>query len=272
MTYSNKYNRTSQFGQLSHVVKDHVYMFGRGGFIYTAPWIAIRGTRPPSAALILSAGLRSFTVTVNGDAVRTRAAVVPSFVLQSLDARDVPLVCFHAMPGSRRHDALNTLAAGDAKPVDRGLFVDMDPQLRALYGGQLAPNRVRHVYDVVLGTLLEKLLPMIELDPRVQHIRDLLEGSPELSLTDLANKLGTSYFSTSRMMSDVFGMSLRDYKASQKLTCVFTLLHSDRTITEIAHTAGFTDSAHLSRTYQRWYGQAPSYSRNSEKVCIVRCG
>jgi AraC-like DNA-binding protein len=102
-------------------------------------------------------------------------------------------------------------------------------------------------------------------------IRELLESGRDLTLTDLAKELGTSYFWASRLMSEVFGMSFRDYKSWQKLQRVFHLLHSNLSITEVAHAAGFTDSAHLSRTYQRWFGQPPSYSRNRNNVRVMRC-
>ena len=158
---------------------DNAYIVGCSGFIYTGASIVSEETRPPSAALIVSAG-------------------------------PTPFPFQHLTP--------------DSKP-----------------------------------------------DPRQQRIRQLLESGRDLTLTDLARELGTSYFWASRLMTEVFGMSLRDYKSWQKLQRVFHLLHSKHSITEVAHAAGFTDSAHLSRTYQRWFGQPPSYSRNRNNVRVMRC-
>lgn len=91
---------SSGFGILSHEVKDNVYMMGRSGFIYTAPWIDTRDTRPPSAAVLLSVGEGRFTVSAGGQEWRGRAILVPPFVPRSLLAANVPLVCFHVMPAS----------------------------------------------------------------------------------------------------------------------------------------------------------------------------
>ncbi|WP_395350914.1 helix-turn-helix domain-containing protein [Variovorax sp. UC122_21] len=44
------------------------------------------------------------------------------------------------------------------------------------------------------------------------------------------------------------------------------LLYSGRSLTDIAHEAGLSDSAHLSHFYRHWYGQSPSYSRDRESV------
>ncbi|ERS13568.1 helix-turn-helix domain-containing protein [Alloalcanivorax xenomutans] len=262
---------SSGFGILSHEVKDNVYMMGRSGFIYTAPWIDTRDTRPPSAAVLLSVGEGRFTVSAGGQEWRGRAILVPPFVPRSLLAANVPLVCFHVMPASPHYDALNGLAKGRISLLDRGQFGNLEQELEALFRGGLPACEAEEVYQEVLRVPFRHMPVPPRVDPRAGRLRTLLEAQPEVSLAQLAEQLGVSYFWASRVISDVFGMSLRDYKAWRKLQRVFELLHSDRSITEIAHAAGFTDSAHLSRTYQRWFGQPPSYSRNRRYVRILRC-
>ncbi|ASK33308.1 hypothetical protein CEK62_02345 [Alcanivorax sp. N3-2A] len=258
------------FGCLSHVAKDNVYIIGCSGFVYTAPSIVSRDTRPPSAAIILAAGEEPFTLVEKERELRVHAAVIPPFVERSLYARDVPLICFHVTPSSPRYDAFRGLAQGRVSPLDRALFSELDTPLQQLYLGRLPPGQAPDVYDQVVRIPFQhRVSPPA--DPRVARIRELLEAGPNLTLTQLARELGMSYFWASRIMTEVFGMSLRDYKSWRKLRRVFHLLHSNRSITEIAHTAGFTDSAHLSRTYQRWFGQPPSYSRNRNHVRVLRC-
>ncbi len=259
------------FGVLSHLVKDHVYAIGRSGFIYTAPWIATPNTRPPSAAILLAAGPAPFTLVIDGQELRTRAAIVPPFVSRGLFARDVPLVCFHVMPGSPRYDIFSHRAQEGATLLDRNHFAGLNLELELLYHGRLPPMQAREIYDAVMQITVRHLPTRAHPDPRVHRIRELLATGSEPTLAQLASELGVSYFWASHMMAEVFGMSLRDYKAWRKQERVFNLLHSQRTITEIAHTAGFTDSAHLSRTYQRWFGQPPSYSRNCNHVRVFTC-
>ena len=251
---------------------DNVYIVGCSGFIYTAPSIVSEETRPPSAALIVSAGSAPFRVSVKGKKQSARAAVVPPFLARGLDARDGPLVCFHITPSSPHYAAFRALAHGRIALLERSCFQHLDAQLDALYQGCLAPALAPDIYQQALRIPFQHLTPRSRLDPREPLIRELLENGRDLTLTDLARELGTSYFWASRLMTEVFGMSFRDYKSWQKLQRVFHLLHSDRSITEIAHAAGFTDSAHLSRTYQRWFGQPPSYSRNRNNVRVMRCG
>ena len=53
----------------AHRPLDNVYIVGCSGFIYTAASIVSEETRPPSAALIVSAGAAPFRITVKGKAV-----------------------------------------------------------------------------------------------------------------------------------------------------------------------------------------------------------
>lgn len=250
---------------------DNAYIVGCSGFIYTGASIVSEETRPPSAALIVSAGPAPFRISVKGKNLSARAAVIPPFLARGLDARDVPLVCFHITPSSPRYAAFRGLAHGRVALLERACFKHLDAQLDALYQGCLAPALAPEIYEDALRVPFRHLTPQFRPDPREPLIRELLESGRDLTLTDLARELGTSYFWASRLMTEVFGMSFRDYKSWQKLQRVFHLLHSERSITEIAHAAGFTDSAHLSRTYQRWFGQPPSYSRNRNNVRVMRC-
>ncbi|MCH2558363.1 MAG: helix-turn-helix transcriptional regulator [Alcanivorax sp.] len=259
------------FGRLSHRIKDNVYMIGRRGFIYTAPWISTGTTRPPSAALLLAIGTGRFSVHVDGHEIQAGAVLVPPFVPRALIARDVPVVGFHVTPSAGCYEALSHLAAGRVRPLERAWFSGFDDDLDALFHGHFPAVGAPALYQAVLREPFSHLGAPSPGDPRGPRIRALLEQQPELTLTQLAEQLGMSYFWVSRLMREVFGMSLRDYKAWRKLQRVFELLHSRRSLTDIAHAAGFTDSAHLSRTYQRWFGQPPSYSRNRNYVRIVRC-
>lgn len=271
MVLKDREQESTTLDSVSDAPIDNAYIIGCSGFIYTGASIVSEETRPPSAALIVAAGSAPFKISVKGKTLRARAAVIPPFLARGLFARDVPLVCFHITPSSPRYVAFRALAGGSIALLERAFFNDFDAQLDDLYHGRLAPGLAPDIYEQALCIPFRHLTPQPQPDPREQLIRQLLESGRDLTLTDLARELGTSYFWTSRLMTEVFGMSLRDYKSWQKLQRVFHLLHSDCSITEVAHAAGFADSAHLSRTYQRWFGQPPSYSRNRNNVRVMRC-
>jgi AraC family transcriptional regulator len=57
------------------------------------------------------------------------------------------------------------------------------------------------------------------------------------------------------------GVSFRAYLLWQRLECSLAAYVAGETLTEAAHTGGFADSAHFSRTFRRMFGIAPASVR-----------
>jgi AraC family transcriptional regulator len=54
------------------------------------------------------------------------------------------------------------------------------------------------------------------------------------------------------------GVGFRAYLLWQRLECSLAAYVAGETLTEAAHTGGFADSAHFSRTFRRMFGIAPA--------------
>src|SRR5262249_41369160 len=111
------------------------------------------------------------------------------------------------------------------------------------------------------------LPPPDPLDSRIAKTLELMSGEARYSLEDLAERIGLSYYRLSHLFSQGLGISLRQFMQWRKVTVTASLL-ATRSITEVAHEAGFTDSAHLSRTFQEIYGIPPSYLNDTR--CVER--
>jgi AraC family transcriptional regulator, arabinose operon regulatory protein len=74
----------------------------------------------------------------------------------------------------------------------------------------------------------------------------------------------------SRLFQQAMGMSHRDYMSWRKHRRAMEMLYSRRSLTELAHEAGYADSPQFTRAYQRWYGLAPSASRDPQRVRVIR--
>ena len=57
------------------------------------------------------------------------------------------------------------------------------------------------------------------------------------------------------------GVGFRAYLLWQRLECSLAAYAAGETLTEAAHTGGFADSAHFSRTFRRMFGLAPASVR-----------
>jgi AraC-like DNA-binding protein len=77
-----------------------------------------------------------------------------------------------------------------------------------------------------------------------------------------------SYYRTSHFFTHAVGISLRSYQLWQKLYKSGPPLLEGASLTEAAHAAGFVDSAHYARAFQKAYGRAPSRMFRSRRVKV----
>jgi AraC-like DNA-binding protein len=86
-------------------------------------------------------------------------------------------------------------------------------------------------------------------------------GNPELSVTTVAAKHGisTSYV---RKLFESEGTSYSEFVLAHRLAAAYRMLTDlrfvDRSISRIAHDAGFNDISHFNRSFRRAYGASPS--------------
>ncbi len=98
------------------------------------------------------------------------------------------------------------------------------------------------------------------IDPRITRALAEIESSENLNMT-LGQLIENSGLSESRfrhLFSTQVGMSLKSYLLWTKLQRAIQSLATDSSLTRASHAAGFSDSAHLSRTFRRVFGLAPT--------------
>lgn len=97
-------------------------------------------------------------------------------------------------------------------------------------------------------------LPRPHLDPRVEELLALLQEQ-DLPIAEAARRVGLSESRATHLVSDHLGGPPRSFRAYYRLTRALRLVTlGGASLTEAAHAAGFTDSAHLSRTGRRLLG------------------
>jgi transcriptional regulator GlxA family with amidase domain len=101
-------------------------------------------------------------------------------------------------------------------------------------------------------------------DPRVQRALLLMEQNlaGPLPIAQVAGQLGLSTRQFERLCHTTLGMSPASAYRRLRLRYAHWLIeHTDRSVTEIAHAAGFADCAHFSRQFKENYGSSPSDQR-----------
>lgn len=89
--------------------------------------------------------------------------------------------------------------------------------------------------------------------------RNILE---DISITDIAKELYLSRYQCTKIFTQVYGISPRQYVSRLKQNkAKELLLNTDMTIQAIAHELGFNSIQHFSRQFRRWTNQSPTQFR-----------
>lgn len=101
------------------------------------------------------------------------------------------------------------------------------------------------------------------IDPRVRRVLSILRAAPgeQVSLGELAGEVGLSASRLGALFRRDVGIPVRRYRLWLRLISAIEILSSDGGLTTAAHEAGFSDSAHMSRTFRRMFGMPPSALR-----------
>lgn len=124
----------------------------------------------------------------------------------------------------------------------------------------------------VTGFLLDTLglpsSPPIGFDRRVAQALAIMKASfPESpSSGELAEQVGLSESRLIHLFSEQVGVPLRRYTLWLRLRHVLFCVATGDNLTDAAHEAGFSDSAHLARVFSSMFGITPSSMLRSEHV------
>ncbi|MFX3632863.1 MAG: AraC family transcriptional regulator [Candidatus Pristimantibacillus sp.] len=89
----------------------------------------------------------------------------------------------------------------------------------------------------------------------------------DISITDISTEFHLSRYQSSKIFSQVYGMSPRQYLSRLKLNKAKELLvNTNMTVEAVADQLGFHSVSHFSRQFRRWSNQAPSHFRPKHRT------
>lgn len=248
-------------------------------FFYITPTIQSGLTARSSATLLASATGRPFTlVTEDGSVLRCTAALIAPHVPRQLDADGCGLLSLNTDPAS---DAFRQLATRlDGKgivPLDSACFGALRDRFEGALHRQLGHAQLRHLSDGMLGALCgasQQRAPPAEvaLDQRVERVLQEVRAASARGVVPLQELAEVACLSPDRLthlFREQTGLSIKRYLLWSKIRRAVQMMVSGRPLTEIALAGGFTDSAHMSRTFQRYFGLPPSFLAHAGQVDVV---
>ena len=186
--------------------------------------------------------------------MKTGAVLVRPDVVHEVDARDGTVVLAFVDSESELGTALRERIDGDISCIsDRRVA-----RWRAALGRSPTEGRVERW---VTTQLLHRRSP-VKIHPRVsrvlKYLRERLGISHDFSLKTLAGISGLSQSHFMHIFTQSMGVPLRPYILWLRLQCAACDLMDGSSVTAAAHNAGFSDGAHLTRTFRRMLGMTPS--------------
>lgn len=189
------------------------------------------------------------------------AAFVPSGAPHALDVRGVGAwaVVFvgpetwvgRALAARFATAGPSGIAKGDFRGADERLF-------QAWRGGD--STAVAAAGEAFVDEFVGETHSVDVLDERVARALELIgrgaPGSPTLTAT--AREVHLSPSRLRHLLTEQTGAGFRAHVRWRRLLRAWTLVRAGASLTEAAHEAGFSDSAHLSRSVRRTFGLTPS--------------
>lgn len=143
-------------------------------------------------------------------------------------------------------------------PISRELVADLAAELLAQYRRPRPDEAELEKSGRKLVTRLAGLAQAGPPDPRVQKIMRFaaarLEGA--ITLGAAAESAGLSPGRARHLFVEQTGLPFRKYLLWLRINRAVALFAGGASLTEAAHEAGFSDSAHFSRTFRRMFGIA----------------
>ena len=237
-------------------------------------WPPVLATRGPGSQSALHAHhAMHFILAVEGDiCVRTsengrgwRAAGVLTSpdILHAVDARGVDTLLVFMDPESDAGAMFRHAFEGPVRlitPEERAALLNgADPSVLVKDG---ADEWSRSAARILGLTPYDGRRPV---DPRVRKLLSLLRGGTfegVVSLDVLAEAVGLSPSRLMHVFTESIGIPLRPYLSWLRLQRAAAAIVSGKaSLTEAAHAAGFADAAHMTRSFKRMLGVAPSLLR-----------
>ena len=244
-------------------------------FFYITPAIQSGLTARSSATLLASVSGRPFTlVTLDGSVLRCTAAIVAPHVPRQLDADGCGLLSLNIDPASAAFRELSaTLGNRSILPVNVAIFGRLRDQFEGALHGQIGTQQLRELSACMLQAVCGPRAQRGPLDPRVNRVLSRLHVASgqgaTIPLKELAALACLSPDRMTHLFREQTGMSIKRYLLWAKIRRAVQLMADGGPLTQIALSGGFTDAAHMSRTFQRYFGLSPSFLASGGRVAVT---
>ncbi|HET9982342.1 MAG TPA: AraC family transcriptional regulator [Longimicrobiales bacterium] len=236
-------------------------------YFWEGGWIGIGqggGVVPPHAhhAVQISLGLDGPLRLRDGDGEwqTHRGGIVLPDVTHSFDAAGTVVVMLFVDPESREGRWLRKSLAGPITGLPAERFECCLPGLRVFWDRPLDAMETARLVTSVVRNLCVGPPPVRTLDERVVRVLEAIRRSDasRIPLDDVARTVFLSPSRFAHLFAEEVGLPFRRYVLWRKLSRALQGIARGSSLSAAAHASGFSDSAHLTRTFYQMFGMAPT--------------
>ena len=198
------------------------------------------------------------------------AAVVDADVSHEFDGRGEVHAMLYLEPECGK-ERLNAIPAGSVLTVPDGDGLDSIRRgMVDIVASRFAPEKVLELHRQMLLVLGRAVTERHHLDQRIERLLEAMRRSPDAawSLSDAAKVLALSPGRARHLFIGEIGISLRRFRRWIRLEAALHVLADGESLTTAAHSAGFADSAHLSRAFREMFGMTPSMVTGFARILV----
>ncbi|HEY0974040.1 MAG TPA: AraC family transcriptional regulator [Solimonas sp.] len=232
-------------------------------------------TSRPNCALLIGA-YRPLAVTIEGQALRTRAVLVGPNVVRDVVADEAGFYSLTLDPAhpACRHLRDTVLAGRPCLDLDARLDPASVAHVRESLERDTDCAHCRAGADRLLALFFPGVAAATPIDPRIARVAAWLrrEVPTRADLKTLGALCHLSAGRLTHLFTQELGVSIRSYLRWTKMSRAIELLSGERTVAEVAATIGFADSAHFCRVLRDYYAVVPSFVSDASRVRVHSCG
>lgn len=147
------------------------------------------------------------------------------------------------------------------------------PRLQEIWEQSCCREEANAVSKSICSNVLPTPRINVNFDRRVVSAIEYLEEQlgRRVTIAELSSTVGLSASRFEHLFSEQVGIPVSRYLLWVRLRKALGMIPHGKSLTEVAYAAGFADSAHLSRTFRRMLGIAPSSILKRIAIDIPRC-
>jgi AraC-like DNA-binding protein len=194
-------------------------------------------------------------LTSGGETVRGRHIAVATDTLHRFEADGLVGFIFVEPEGRAGRALMERLAGRPMAVIDDPTFARAADPLREAFDAALSQAAMLDVAATAVAALAGETEPVLP-DARVRRVIAHAMAHPELSLDRAAEGAGV-FLSPDRLRHlfvEQTGLAFKTYMLWRRLIRALEVYAAGKPLTEAAHDAGFSDSAHFSRVFKRYFG------------------